>query len=556
MRALIRTMQYQGGREIGIDRELVTDRLLIGRGANQHLQIPDMRIPLSAGELVLGRDRRAILLLRAGALVSVEGKSGTEVPLAVGDVVTAGRYRITFAEPEGGADLMLVLEERMSAGDERAELRRSFRTRLNQTRLNMRAASWALFCAVVLAGLAVPASTRYVGGASGLGDQFWISGPISKPHSHFGGNCGRCHEAPFVAVRNDVCTTCHRNTPHHSDDATILRHSDFEDMRCASCHREHNREEGLIARHPDLCADCHARPERTYPGLGLQAAADFRTLHPEFSPRVSMLDPATGRYSWRTGRAPMNQLSEDTGLHFPHDKHLLAKGVKSPDGRRVLDCADCHMADAGGVSFQPVSMERHCVDCHRLEWDPDDPSLTVPHADATRVAAMVRGHFARKALAGGVTDPQAPQVVRERRRPDQALQGNAAAQALTWADTQADRALHDIFERRICGVCHVVSKADREDAPWRIAPVELSEHALSGARFSHAAHRTERCASCHAADQSTQSSDVLLPEIQTCRDCHGGVSEVRAVSSTCVMCHGFHVAKAHWREDAAVVGAP
>jgi predicted CXXCH cytochrome family protein len=45
------------------------------------------------------------------------------------------------------------------------------------------------------------------------------------------------------------------------------------------------------------------------------------------------------------------------------------------------------------------------------------------------------------------------------------------------------------------------------------------------------------CTECHAAAASTETKDVLLPKVETCRDCH----QVRVgARSGCVECHRYH----------------
>jgi hypothetical protein len=52
------------------------------------------------------------------------------------------------------------------------------------------------------------------------------------------------------------------------------------------------------------------------------------------------------------------------------------------------------------------------------------------------------------------------------------------------------------------------------------------------------------CESCHAATVSSDSVDLLLPQIETCRLCHGGVESSAQIQSTCIDCHRFHQAEA------------
>ena len=76
--------------------------------------------------------------------------------------------------------------------------------------------------------------------------------------------------------------------------------------------------------------------------------------------------------------------------------------------------------------------------------------------------------------------------------------------------------------------------------------MHLTETFFAKANFSHAAHETEvtSCDGCHNANTSSAANDVLMPDIDRCRDCHGSGIKSRNDSaqtpSTCIMCHGFH----------------
>ena len=59
-------------------------------------------------------------------------------------------------------------------------------------------------------------------------------------------------------------------------------------------------------------------------------------------------------------------------------------------------------------------------------------------------------------------------------------------------------------------------------------------------------HETMECADCHDASKSEDSMDVLIPGIENCRQCHAGTESVtNRLESTCVDCHGFHIADDH-----------
>jgi hypothetical protein len=48
--------------------------------------------------------------------------------------------------------------------------------------------------------------------------------------------------------------------------------------------------------------------------------------------------------------------------------------------------------------------------------------------------------------------------------------------------------------------------------------------------------------SCHATvPKSKHATDILLPDIARCRECHGGAGSSAKVASDCLMCHPFHI---------------
>jgi hypothetical protein len=74
-------------------------------------------------------------------------------------------------------------------------------------------------------------------------------------------------------------------------------------------------------------------------------------------------------------------------------------------------------------------------------------------------------------------------------------------------------------------------------------PVRINSRWFPRANFKHDKHLTTNCVSCHLAPESEQSEEILLPDIESCRSCHGGIHSKDKLQSTCVDCHDFHVAK-------------
>jgi hypothetical protein len=91
-----------------------------------------------------------------------------------------------------------------------------------------------------------------------------------------------------------------------------------------------------------------------------------------------------------------------------------------------------------------------------------------------------------------------------------------------------------------CVTCHVLDEGVQA-VDWDIAPVDAVHTWLSSADFNHKDHKDEAsCGSCHAVGKSEKVSDVTMPSMGTCLDCHGSAEDFPDVDSTCVSCHAFH----------------
>lgn len=512
MKFLIRfkTRNAAGGFEYN-DKIVVAAAITIGRATDQTLHLRDKRVRLQHAKIELDAGGARIT---TGTLsgVTVNGRSQSEARLAVGDVVEIGSNILTVIATEKGADFALSFELQSDASAEH------FVADWNSGASGIagwskRRLSWAVAITVLLLGVALPAFNV-------LSKGLFQAGPIHAAHSTIGEDCAACHVTAFERVPDDACVACHKVARHVDATGSSNETAVLGEIRCASCHLEHNEPPQLVNQHQALCADCHATP---IAGSELEAAADFLDQHPEFS--VSLLQDAA-----------------ESNLLFDHAKHLDPAGIVTPDGRRVVECVECHVPETGSAGMLPISMVEHCSGCHTLAFDPDDPTRTVPHGDPAAVLQTLIEYYSAK-LLGDDPDSGEQRV----RRPGQALTRADRDRAANQARVQALAVAEDLFQRRACVNCHVVTTADTNAAlPWDIAPVSLTSEFLTDARFSHAAHQTEvtRCDGCHEADTSTAASDVLIPGIETCRSCHGsGIAARNSAAqtpSTCVMCHSFH----------------
>ena len=515
------------------------DWLRVGRNASCEIHLPDPRIALEQG-----------LIVNRGGPVYVEGESGNQnitrkavhaVRLNPGQSVELGPYRLeAVAAPEGfDAAITIHLPAAEAAASPAAP---AMHRSLEPPRFGKRRAAWLFFAAVLVVFLAVPLGRvldlpwKQAAAHLPWGDRFWNPGPLMLAHEPIAADCGACHEVAFNHVKNRACLECHSKIGSHAAPQTrpvALSTS----ARCTSCHREHK---GVKSTHRDdsgFCADCHRSVASVAARAESANVSDFAKDHPAF--RVTI-----GEARLRQGKQP---LSQSPGLAFNHAVHLDVKGVKHPTkGRVQLDCSACHHPDASQRGFEPVTMRRDCHDCHRLQFEPAVSAREVPHGDPREAAAAIDDFYANLALRGTPDSFQkafgvpGEGLLRRVGEPNDTQRRNA----LAIAEQKSRRVTRDLFEVRVCKTCH---KVEPRDGGWRVEPVHLQRSWMPHARFDHKAHAQTPCVKCHEVRQSKKSSDVAMPAIERCRECHGGSRPVDGkVTSNCLLCHDFHDARHRW----------
>ena len=539
-----------GGR-VHSKRTVSANWLRVGRSASCEIHLPDPRVPLDAG-MVTRPDEGFLYVVGEAGSQNITRKTVRQVRMLPGEPIEIGPYRLTLkaeATPEHDAQLELELVHPLeSSGDFGSRARQ---LTLGSLGLTKRWAAWLWALIVLGFFLALPAGRvldlpwRDAAQSSTFGDRFWSPGPVMLAHQPIEQKCAACHEAAFERVKDRGCLECHARVGRHLPPQ--VQPALLAGERCATCHREHK---GTKATHRDddaFCTSCHGRLRATAPGAQALDASDFTRAHPEF--RLS-LPSESGVRRVRMGQGPV---AEASNLTFPHDVHLDPRGVRSPlQGRMKLECRSCHQPDTGGKGFQPISMAKHCQECHALQFEPAVTTREVPHGKPAEALVVIEEFYASLALDGRPDSFQkafgvpGEGLLRRVGDPSPAERENA----LRLARRKAHQVGEEMFEVRVCKTCHAITRGPAHSASkpdLRIEPVRATTEWMPQARFSHKAHPHVKCAECHDVAASKKATDVAMPAIGKCRECHGGSRPVEAkITSNCLLCHGFHDARHPW----------
>jgi hypothetical protein len=575
VRVLLRQLKSKGKSVSATyaDQSLNRPAIRIGRGTDQDICLSNLRVSLAHAEIVTSNDRRLRINAVGGAGVRHNGALVQSALLGLDDIIEIGGFRLEVRKAEG-FDFMLVVEEQPATrGKEMLEamLARS-RMSLDEAGFSKRQWSWALllsitviFLLIPLLGVLLPVVQSTLRGVPGLpSDHLWLSGPTSHPHAGFASQCEACHVTPFVPTQNEACLDCHQGLPHHVEQPVLDAGAMAGDgSRCGYCHHEHTGTFEVVMDDERLCGNCHRDIKADYADSDLGNADGFADLHPQFRPSFTRFEGGEAKVVRVSMDDPAN-LVETSNLRFPHKVHLakiaerdaegrvVKGGIRSPDrGVVELECASCHVTEAGGGLMQPVEFETHCQECHKLTI-PGDEYREVPHGDLAAALGAIEDYFAGWALRGGYPNVLAPNVVLERRRPGHELSEAERQVAMEWARRMAGYAAGEMLEYTTCGVCHEAERSVAEDAigGWKMQAPAVNTVWLPKSEFSHVGHSTMKCRDCHLAEESEKSSDVLLVGengkwgIESCRECHASQHAGQdQIASTCISCHGFHTAQ-------------
>lgn len=446
--------------------------------------------------------------------------------------------------------------------------------------------------------------------ASVTGDhRAFEAGHVSSAHAFIANDCRQCHttwqpvrrlfsvgkhveSAGNSAVTNAACVKCHAAAEHNH--RQIPAHAS---LSCAECHREHQGKLKLAEVTDQHCIRCH-RDLETTDGPSKLFAQSIRGFsasdgHPEFNLTLRLKSDAApsnlitpselqalvqqslieGPYEARfldvlaERAAPYDQKPGQTGtskwrgrgdIKFNHAAHLGANGVKDKQGNTVIltdNCQACHVPDSGGRYMQPITYQKHCVQCHPLLFDNQNfPGDVVPHARPD----IVRGFLTQKYTLTVLNQkqelvestPPRPLPGQADRRPLNVEQAKRLEELVAQAERMAQDHTRVVKSRGGCKLCHSVSET-AGDGTWAVKSPDMPQRWLPHSRFGHTTHRMLDCKECHHnVPTSRETDDVLMPSIADCRECH--ISEkatprrksqaalAHEMQTSCVLCHTYH----------------
>ena len=396
-------------------------------------------------------------------------------------------------------------------------------------------------------------------------------------------SCSACHAGPIHhenQVGPQTCTSCHVEHQGRAELAAL------PDRHCTRCHADLATKDGR----PSQFATKVTSFDRGHPEFAVTVKDGGQSRRIRLDQTAELKDTSQIRLNHET------HLQTDLrGVEKLPDM----RGLVRSDKGLSLGCTYCHETDDRRAQMKPIAYPRHCVACHSLDFDaafppvPHDRPILVhaflrttvteafekcragsPGGAATSPAARTlrrqcaalklakaepetsetdrpRGAPGASATERKVAEP-APDQPRGRRllggdepapdrprgmpggraqepEPAGKAQGGSPGSALEWVAKFEGSAFKQ------CQECHTMTFATGQ-LP-EVAPPAIPVRWLPHSVFDHGVHRPIVCTECHKASTSKETTDVLLPSVKVCRECHRSAGGARA---GCVECHLHH----------------
>lgn len=339
----------------------------------------------------------------------------------------------------------------------------------------------------------------------------YTAGNLTPSHGFLGKQCAVCHGASAgigKKVADQQCSGCH-DGPVHQASQTFT-------PACISCHVEHRGTMQLAGANDAGCAACHSDLKTKSGKLTVAANISSFRSHPNFAAVKAHEDPVGLRFNHEKHVGELSQKCSD--CHVPAD---VAQGLAKPDPH-------AHVSSRALMSMPTYAAT--CAPCHALTVD-DKISEAAPHEKPEVVHKFVEEQLT-KYIAAHPGDLGAEGSPRS---------AGAWVQARVVADEKK-------LVEETCARCHTL-QGGANLATATVVPTHVITRVFTKASFDHAAHQGLTCASCHAnAATSKVSSDILLPGIAVCQQCHASGST--KAGANCSVCHVYH----DWSKEKPVDG--
>jgi hypothetical protein len=440
---------------------------------------------------------------------------------------------------------------------------------------------------VLAGGLAVGVAAASWGGLQWLrGDRLYEPGPVTGNHATFGHQCETCH-AKLGVVGNESCESCHLGRKHS---VIAVKEAD-----CRECHVEHLGGAGLMEVSSQSCLECHRNIDahrkpgqdvgtrKPVPGnvKPLKSFAD----HPDFWPsRNGAQDPTPLKFDHKlhltspSVRALVRGSEEGERFRFlgqtrnwkkireerankeePATRRPRVPKRKSPELRNIRrrQCSSCHRLDESGMRMEPVTFERDCRFCHKLETKVGTVPIFVLHTSpeeirsgmGARLIEAAANHSAElfeglENLLPGVRD-RAPVDASKSLQEYLTKWVLELETQLYEFDKPAESAESNEAEERPeakklnCSKCHYYASTPVAGELPEIKRPHIPERWLTRSEFGHLKHEMLSCKKCHDVRGKSATSETMLPKKELCLECHEPGAP-HSAGTDCVLCHRYH----------------
>ena len=234
-------------------------------------------------------------------------------------------------------------------------------------------------------------------------------------------------------------------------------------------------------------------------------------------------------------------------------RNTASVAIRCTSTTRISPARSCRTAYPRTLARLPRRALHNVAREGELHQEAPSPRRPLPgeRAQGMRLSNEARRNVDESARAPRRTINRADRVAGRRRRPRRGSTGsNACGPEAVGA----------------CRLCHTLSEDTTAAtggrsfrAAWRVDPPEIPDRWMVRSQFSHDSHRLAACTKCHLdfsynpprpVVESQVTSDVLMPSIGLCRECHAqrvmatitlpGSDSGAGVASRCIDCHDYH----------------